>query len=1332
MTNPVCSLLIVENEPAHAEAIRGAFLAANRDVAIEIVGTLREYHDVVAVRPPHIALVEMNLPDGSAVEILTSPAEEGLFPVVIMASCGSEQIAVEAIKAGAVDFVVKSPEAIAGVPHTVERLLREWRLGKEAKQAVEALRESEERFRILFEQAGDCILLLEVTPEGSPVIRDANSATFRLLGFERDELIGQSVSFIEAAPGPAKVVAARRRNILSGMEKLFEVKHRCKDGTILDFECSVTEMQIGAKTLAISVERNITERKRAAEALRESEVRYRSLFQGTADGILIADIETRMFRYANPALCRQLGYSEAELQTMGVPDIHPKADLPRLAADFEAHGKGDVFLNADMPCLRKDGTVVYADVNVCRMAVDGRLCNVGFFRDVTERKRTEAELRFGNLMLSTHQEVSIDGILVVDDHGKIVSSNRRFADMWGIALDIMESKSDERALQTVMEKLADPEEFINKVNHLYASHDERSREEIALKDGRTFDRYSAPMISAAGKYFGRVWYFRDVTERKQAEAALRASEERFRTIIENMRDFVFVAGADGAITLVNPAGVAMLGYESERELLGQNMRTTVCAGPDCHDTMMQALAHTGFVSDYRMDFKRKDSSQLIAEGSVRLLKDREGAPAGIECVGHDMTERIRTEQELRLAKEAAEAATVAKSEFLANMSHEIRTPMNTIVGLSYLTLKTELGRKQRDHVQKIQSAGHNLLGLINDILDFSKIEAHKLDIESTSFDLDKVLTSVADVISMKSQEKGLELHFHTAANVPRALVGDPLRLGQVLLNLAGNAAKFTERGEIVVATELVSRDGQQVSLRFSVRDTGPGISKERQAQLFQPFVQADSSTTRRFGGTGLGLAICRQLVELMGGEIGVESTPGAGSTFSFTTMLGLRAESGDRTRAVPVDLRGMKVLVVDDDRTAQDILRSVLAGMSFEVTAVGSGQEALDELAAARRPYRLVLIDWRMPDMDGIETSRRIRSDPRLAHVPKIILVSAHGNEKAMREAEALGLEGFLVKPIGVSLLLDTIVDTFGREQLPVVDAAAVSRQAGERPPKLAGARVLVVEDNAINQEVAQGILEGFGLAVEIAGDGQQAIDMLEAGGDRFDAVLMDLQMPVMDGYAATTAIRSRTRFSALPIIAMTAHAMQSERGRCREAGMNDYVSKPIDPGQLQATLERWLQRRKDGARPTPVADAGLPETIAGIDVATVMHRLGGNRGLLVKLLRDFVRGHTADPTQIREALARGDSERARHAAHSLKGVAGNLAATEVFAATVALEAALRRGEGGQIDAELDRLEAALRLVADSTAHLGLEGPAPLSTGALVKDLVSTVVPLAPSTSGSV
>jgi PAS domain S-box-containing protein len=1204
MTNPVCSLLIVENEPAHAEAIRGAFLAANRDVAIEIVGTLREYRDVVAVRPPHIAFVELNLPDGSAVEILTSPAEEGLFPVVIMASCGSEQIAVEAIKAGAVDFVVKSPEAIAGAPHTVERVLREWRLGKKAKQAAEALRESEERFRILFEQAADCIFLLEVTPEGIPVIRNANSATFRLLGFERDELIGQSVSFIDAAPDPTKVVAVRRRNILSGMEKLFEVRHRCKDGTILDFECSVTEMQIGAKTLAISVERDITERKRAAEALRESEVRYRSLFQGTADGILIADLETRMFRYANPALCRQLGYSEAELQTMGVPDIHPKADLPRLAADFEAHGKGDVFLNADMPCLRKDGTVVYADVNVCRMAVDGRLCNVGFFRDVTERK--------------------------------------------------------------------------------------------------------------------------------QAEAALRASEERFRTIIENMRDFVFVAGADGAITLVNPTGVAMLGYESERELLGKDMCATVCALPDGHDTLMQALAHTGFVSDYRMDFKRKDSSQLIAEGSVRLLKDREGAPAGIECVGHDMTERIRTEQELRLAKEAAEAATVAKSEFLANMSHEIRTPMNTIVGLSYLTLKTELGLKQRDHIEKIQSAGHNLLGLINDILDFSKIEAHKLDIESTSFDLDKVLTSVADVISMKSREKGLELHFHTAANVPRALVGDPLRLGQVLLNLAGNAAKFTERGEIVVVTELVSRNGQQVSLRFSVRDTGPGISKERQAQLFQPFVQADSSTTRRFGGTGLGLAISRQLVKLMGGEIDVESTPGAGSTFSFTTMLGLRAEIGDRTRAVPVDLRGMRVLVVDDDRTAQDILRSLLAGMSFEVTAVGSGQEALDELAAARRPYRLVLIDWRMPDMDGIETSRRIRSDPRLAHVPKIILVSSHGNEKAMREAEALGLEGFLVKPIGVSLLLDTIVDTFGREQLPAVDAAAVSRRAGERPPKLAGARVLVVEDNAINQEVAQGILEGFGLAVEIAGDGQQAIDMLEAGGDRFDAVLMDLQMPVMDGYAATTAIRSRTRFSALPIIAMTAHVMQSERDRCLGAGMSDYVSKPIDPGQLQATLERWLQRRNDGARPAPVADAGLPETIAGIDVATVMRRLGGNHGLLVRLLRDFVRGHTADPTHIREALGRGDSERARHAAHSLKGVAGNLAATEVFAATVALEAALRRGESGRIDAELDRLEAAMRLVADSTAHLGLEGPSPFSAGALVRDLVSAVVPIAPSTSGSV
>ena len=650
----------------------------------------------------------------------------------------------------------------------------------------------------------------------------------------------------------------------------------------------------------------------------------------------------------------------------------------------------------------------------------------------------------------------------------------------------------------------------------------------------------------------------------------------------------------------------------------------------------------------------------------------------------------KTNRRLELAIEQANemavqarAASVAKSQFLANMSHEIRTPMNAIVGLSHLTMKTEITTKQRDYLNKIQVSAHALLQIIDQILDLSKIEAGKLEIETTDFRLDQVLYNVASVVSLKAEEKGLKIFFRRDPDVPLALVGDPLRLGQVLINLAGNAVKFTETGEVIVSIKTVAREEDRAGLRFSVRDTGVGMTGKQREKLFQPFTQADGSMSRRYGGTGLGLAISRQLVELMGGRIEVDSTPGIGSVFSFTLFLKVQPEKQVQPHPMAPELKGLKVLVVDDNQMERENLKSTLSAMSFEPTTVNSGRAALKELELRGDFYQLMLLDWRMPDMDGIETVRRIRSRFPMLKIPKIFLVTAYGREEVMHQAEELGLDGFLVKPVSNSLLYDSIMEVFARERRHE-QSRPDGRDAAAKPSVgPAGARVLVVEDNAINQQVAREILEGYGVLVEIAANGRQATEMISAEPDRYDAVLMDLQMPEMDGYEATAAIRSLVDSTTLPIIAMTAHVLQTEKQRCMNAGMNDYVSKPVDPKLLLAALARWIKPRPEPLPAgSPARDrtaetiAALPLIVPGIDVNDALDRLMGDDQLLIRLLREFGKECTGAAKTICRALDREDLATAGRIAHTIKGTAGNLSVTEVYEAARELESAIT----GRID----------------------------------------------------
>ena len=654
-------------------------------------------------------------------------------------------------------------------------------------------------------------------------------------------------------------------------------------------------------------------------------------------------------------------------------------------------------------------------------------------------------------------------------------------------------------------------------------------------------------------------------------------------------------------------------------------------------------------------------------------------------------------EELVSAKQKAEEATEMKSMFLANMSHEIRTPMNAIIGLSHLALKTPLSNKQRDYVSKIHNAGTSLLAVINDILDVSKIEAGKLDIEATDFRLDEVISSVTTLTAQKAHEKGLEFLAHVAAGIPEHLVGDPFRLGQVLTNCVNNAVKFTERGEIRLNIEQIERTGEKVQLKFSVRDTGIGMTPAQSAKLFTPFTQADMSTTRKHGGTGLGLTICRRLVELMGGRIWLESEPGVGTTFYFTVWLGV-SEATSSGKIVPEKLSRLRALVVDDNSAAREILQEQLSALASRVDVVASGKEAIASIQQhdAAEPYDIIFMDWQMPDMNGLQASRHIKSDETLSHQPAIVLVTAFGREEVREEAERLQLDGFLVKPVTRSMIVDTLVNVFAAgEQIS-------KSTGGDQAPRLRGARILLAEDNEINQQIATELLEGSGAKVKVANNGREAVEILSAGPQPppFDIVLMDLQMPEMDGYQATARIRADSRLAMLPIVAMTAHATLEERQRCLDAGMNDHVGKPIDPDNLFETVGRFYK----------------PENEVGpvLDMKDGLSRVAGNQKLYLRLLSQFMEQHGPAVLQIRQAWADHDAALAERLAHSLKGVAGNIGARPVQAAAGDLEKRIRdRANAKDLEAAAQQLASRLDalMIELRTAISGIASEPPAESG---------------------
>ncbi len=707
--------------------------------------------------------------------------------------------------------------------------------------------------------------------------------------------------------------------------------------------------------------------------------------------------------------------------------------------------------------------------------------------------------------------------------------------------------------------------------------------------------------------------------------------------------------------------------------------------PDSVDPARQAFEASvqQGVGDCYMEFairRPSDGQRRILNAAWTVLRDTHGQAIRVVGVNIDITDARQAEESIRVlnaeletrvrertaqleaantelahAKDAAESATLAKSEFLANMSHEIRTPMNAILGLTGLALRTDLSPKQRDYLGKTQMAADSLLQLIDQILDFSKIEAGKLEMEALPFRLEDVLDKLTVIVGHKAQQKGLEFLIGTAPSVPARLVGDAQRLGQVLINLCNNAVKFTEVGEVVVHVSLVSRTARRCSLRVAVRDTGIGMSGDQVKRLFQPFNQADETTARKYGGTGLGLAISKELVERMGGQIGVSSAPGRGSEFYFTVSFEVSEAGAASAHALVPALRGRRVLVVDDSASARDILGVLLQSLGCETGLAATPSECWRELGQTdlQRPYDLVLMDWKMPGTDGFDEARKIIQASELRHTPKVVMMTAYGDEGVCQRALKEGLHGCLTKPISITSLQDVVATSLGQAPARRVEwveaaaspAAAVSAgSAASEWPALRGRHVLLVEDNEFNQLVAGELLRDVaGMHVTVAANGKEALTLLSSSLP--DIVLMDVQMPEMDGYEVTRRIRQEPAWVDLPVVAMTAHALPQDRERSLAAGMNDHVTKPFDPKELFQVLTQWIRPRQ------------APEKLS---VSMGLDHCMGNVALYQKLVRRFRDGGTQTHHQIRELLTAGQLEAASGLAHSMVSSAGTIGASDL------------------------------------------------------------------------
>jgi PAS domain S-box-containing protein len=1185
---------------------------------------------------------------------------------------------------------------------------------------------SEQFFSSIFENAQIGIGIYNIQTGD----HSSNRALHEMLGYSQAELSRLEQWDAIIYPEERASGAARYAELVQGRRDKDEWEQRFirrDSGTVFaKGRFRLIRDAAGKPHYIVTLNEDITERRRAEEERNRVTQQMRLLLDSTGQGIYGIDRQGNC-TFVNRAICEMIGCRTEEVLGRNMHELvhHHKPDgSPYPVEDCPAYRailKGKGCRLEEEVIWRRDGAPILVDYSSFPMLEDGEVIGaVVTVSDVTERKRSKEALQESERLFRSIFENAQIGISFFSIDGTRHFFNKALQEMLGCSEEELGNLEQWNTIVHPDERTSGAERY----GELLEGR--RDKDEWQQR----FIRRDGHMVVANGRFTlirdtaGKPQYVasltEDITERKRASEALQASERLFRSIFENAQIGISFFRIEDQLHASNEALHEMLGYSGE-ELTNLQQWDSI-AHPDERDShaerYMELIQGKRETDELEQHFFRRDGQIVVATSRFTLLRDAKGSPEYVVTLTEDITERKRGEAELVTAKEAAEAATKSKSEFLANMSHEIRTPMNAIIGMTRLALKTELTPKQEDYLSKIKSAASTLLGIINDILDFSKVEAGKLELEKTDFRLENVLENLSTVVSQKVHDKNLEFLIAGRHDLPSNLVGDPLRLGQILINLVNNAVKFTEHGEVVVSATMEERAPDRVKLKFSVRDTGIGMTPEQAARLFQAFSQADTSTTRKYGGTGLGLSISKRLVELMGGNIWVESEFGKGSTFSFNAWFGIKSAAVEQKRLIP-DLAGLRALVVDDNAQAREILTELLKQFAFRVERVSSGEDALRELAHAdsQDPYRLVLMDSDMPALDGLETSRIIKRGERLRNVPKIVMLTGFGKEDVWARSEEIGIEGCLQKPVSPSTLYDALMDLFGLVR-PVTPALSQAKKE-TISHNVRGTRILLVEDNEVNQQVARETLESAGASVRIANDGGEAVEILTQGEQPppFDVVLMDLQMPEMDGFTATRLLRAKPELRDLPVIAMTADVMTEAIERCLEAGMNDHVGKPIDPDALFATLARWTKSQEvkaegPAAKPARTDEEVNVSEIEGVDVAGGLQRLAGNKRLYLELLGQFVARQGSAAAQIEAALESGDRRLAERLAHSVKGVAGNLGIDSVFQLAGKLQTAIREsrddvdvlfeGFSWELDRQVQAIQGALR--AQTAAEQGGKG----------------------------